>query len=271
MPAPTSRKRRSRVPVRHLWSPDEVRDRRPPSQVVVESTPDEILDFMCQRYWIRKGGWRRVLTSQASAEAAYLILAARRKRAGEDVQEDGMSEADWHGKHLTEDEIVEDLLARIRAEPGALESWTNWHPAHWFTLGAQVRNWYGLWRKDCPLTKAADGHWLAPDADDVLRRASSSVFSRRWRKGSSRSGRRPAGGARRHGRGPWTPVRLFSERAAVQPECPSGCRSCPPSPSCRARTGQGRRPTRRAGTKAPGRASQEVRPSVLRAHRRLPP
>ena len=34
----------------------------------------------------------------------------------------------------------------------------------------KVRNWYGLWREDCPLTKAADGSWLAPDPDDVSRR-----------------------------------------------------------------------------------------------------
>ena len=81
-----------------------------------------------------------------------------------------MSEAGWHGKHLTEDEIVADLLARIRAEPGALESWMNCGPEIHFTAGMKVRNWYGLWRKDCPLTKPADGHWLAPDADDVSMR-----------------------------------------------------------------------------------------------------
>ena len=28
---------------------------------------------------------------------------------------------------------------------------------------------YGA-REDCPLTKPADGHWLAPDADDVSMR-----------------------------------------------------------------------------------------------------
>jgi hypothetical protein len=82
-----------------------------------------------------------------------------------------MSEADWHGRHLTEDEIVADLLARIRAEPGASESWRNWHPAAWFTAGAGIRNWYGLWRKDCPLTTAPAGTWPPPpDADDVSAR-----------------------------------------------------------------------------------------------------
>ena len=40
-----------------------------------------------------------------------------------------MSEAGWHGKHLTEDEIVADMLAKIKADPDALESWTNWEPA----------------------------------------------------------------------------------------------------------------------------------------------
>jgi hypothetical protein len=39
--------------------------------------------------------------------------------------EDGMSDAGWHGKHLTEDEIVADMLARIRAEPGPWRAgWT---------------------------------------------------------------------------------------------------------------------------------------------------
>jgi hypothetical protein len=78
-----------------------------------------------------------------------------------------MSEAGWHGKHLTEDEIVADMLATIRADPKALESWTNWNPAHMLTVGMKGRNWYGLWREDCPLTKAPPGTWLAPDPDDV--------------------------------------------------------------------------------------------------------
>lgn len=82
--------------------------------------------------------------------------------------EDGMSDADWHGKHLSEDEIVADLLARLRADPAALKSWINAGPgAFHFTAGMMVRNWYGLWRKDCPLTKPADGEWLTPDADEV--------------------------------------------------------------------------------------------------------
>ena len=80
-----------------------------------------------------------------------------------------MSEADWYRRHLIEDEIVADLLARIRAEPGAAESWMNCPEIH-FTAGMMVRNWYGLWRKDCPLTQPAAGHWLAPDADDVSAR-----------------------------------------------------------------------------------------------------
>jgi hypothetical protein len=82
-----------------------------------------------------------------------------------------MSEAGWHGKHLSEGEIVEDLLARIRAEPGGAESWLKAGPAglH-FSAEMMIRNWYGLWRKDCPLTTPADGEWLAPDADDVSAR-----------------------------------------------------------------------------------------------------
>ena len=51
-----------------------------------------------------------------------------------------------------------------------VESWKNCGPAVHFTAGMMVRNWYGLWRKDCPLTKPADGHWLAPDADDISAR-----------------------------------------------------------------------------------------------------
>jgi hypothetical protein len=90
------------------------------------------------------------------------------------VEEDGMSEAGWYGKHLTEDEIVADMLARIKADPKVLASWKNPDArslaAVHFTVGMHVRNWYGLWREDCPLTKPADGHWLAPDADDVSMR-----------------------------------------------------------------------------------------------------
>jgi hypothetical protein len=88
--------------------------------------------------------------------------------------EDGMSEAGWHGKHLTEDEIVADMLARIKADPKALASWKDPDPralaaAH-FTVGMHVRNWYGLWRKDCPLTKG-DGTWPPPpEPDDVSAR-----------------------------------------------------------------------------------------------------
>jgi hypothetical protein len=37
------------------------------------------------------------------------------------LMEDGMSDADWHGKHLTEDEIVADMLARIKADSKALK------------------------------------------------------------------------------------------------------------------------------------------------------
>jgi len=46
----------------------------------------------------------------------------------------------------------------------------NCGPAIHFTAGMMVRNHYGLWREDCPLTKPADGEWLAPDADDVSAR-----------------------------------------------------------------------------------------------------
>jgi hypothetical protein len=78
-----------------------------------------------------------------------------------------MSEADWCGRHLTEDEIVADLVARLRAEPKALRSWMNSGPEIHFTAGMMVRNWYGLWREDCPLTKADDGDIFPPHPDDV--------------------------------------------------------------------------------------------------------
>jgi hypothetical protein len=86
------------------------------------------------------------------------------------MEDVALSDANWHGTYLTEDEIVEDLLSRLRADPKALKSWMNAGPAIHFTAGMTVRNWYGLWRKDCPLTKPADGEWLAPDADDVSAR-----------------------------------------------------------------------------------------------------
>jgi hypothetical protein len=81
-----------------------------------------------------------------------------------------VSEGGWHGKHLTEDEIVADMLAKITADPEVLKQWTDpqsWRGLGVFGLGMNVRNWYGLWREDCPLTKA-DGTWPPPpDPDDI--------------------------------------------------------------------------------------------------------
>lgn len=79
----------------------------------------------------------------------------------------------WHGSYLDEDEIVSDMLAKIEADPEAVKRWTD--PASWrmpigkdgkieddapkhagclMFVGMQVRNYYGLWREDCPYTKA---------------------------------------------------------------------------------------------------------------------
>jgi hypothetical protein len=86
--------------------------------------------------------------------------------------ERGMTEADWHGTHLTEDGIVADMLVKIKADPEGVKIWTDprsWHLPllngrpdpdapehagclHW--VGMQVRNYYGLWHDDCPITKA---------------------------------------------------------------------------------------------------------------------
>jgi hypothetical protein len=89
------------------------------------------------------------------------------------LREKHTRKASWHGKHLTEDEIVADMLAKIKADPEGLKRWTDlrsWKiplvkggfvdpeaPEHAGCLafaGMQVRNYYGLWHRDCPITKA---------------------------------------------------------------------------------------------------------------------
>lgn len=81
--------------------------------------------------------------------------------------------ADWHGSYLSEDEIVSDILARIKADPEALKRWTDtcsWslpvgedgqidpeapdHAGCLMFAGMQIRNYYGLWHDECPFTKA---------------------------------------------------------------------------------------------------------------------
>lgn len=81
----------------------------------------------------------------------------------------------WHGSYLSEDEIVTDMLAKIKADPEAVKRWND--PRSWrlpdslITLcpvekaeddcdyagcmmfaGMNVRNYYGLWHKDNPYT-----------------------------------------------------------------------------------------------------------------------
>ena len=66
-------------------------------------------------------------------------------------------EAKWHGKYLTEDEIVADMIAKIKSEPDGVQVWLepkNWAPLGRFSfIGMAVRNYYGLWHKECPTTK----------------------------------------------------------------------------------------------------------------------
>lgn len=77
-------------------------------------------------------------------------------------------EPKWHGTFLSEDEIVADMVAKIRADPRALKVWRD--PASHGPLqlnnpeacenagalmfaGMGVRNWYGLWKPECPYTE----------------------------------------------------------------------------------------------------------------------
>lgn len=75
-------------------------------------------------------------------------------------------------KYLNEEEIVADMVARIKADPEGVKRWTD--PHSWkmpimgdgkmdpnapdyagclLFVGMQVRNHYGLWHKECPITK----------------------------------------------------------------------------------------------------------------------
>lgn len=80
---------------------------------------------------------------------------------------------EWHGTYLTEDEIVADILANIKKHDAAA-MWLD--PAAWrmpsfgpdyspipaeegrdirgalLFVGRDIRNWYGLWHPDCPIT-----------------------------------------------------------------------------------------------------------------------
>lgn len=59
----------------------------------------------------------------------------------------------WHGKYLTEDEIVEDLIVKIGSAPGAAKGWVEGGIGLWFT-GMNIRNYYGLWHENNPYTKS---------------------------------------------------------------------------------------------------------------------
>ncbi|MGE5510276.1 MAG: hypothetical protein ACM31O_03380 [Bacteroidota bacterium] len=80
----------------------------------------------------------------------------------------------WHGAYLSEDEIVADMLAKITADPIAMQRWLD--PWSWrlplkngridpnappyagcLTLaGMHVRNYYGLWHEACPYSRIED-------------------------------------------------------------------------------------------------------------------
>lgn len=83
---------------------------------------------------------------------------------------------EWYGSYLTEDQIVADMVKRIKANPAVTAMWLD--PESWSMaslidansgepkkpitknpnagglthIGMGVRNYYGLWHMDCPLT-----------------------------------------------------------------------------------------------------------------------
>lgn len=87
-----------------------------------------------------------------------------------------MTEGGWAGTFLNEDEIVADIIKNVRAV-GAEAHWTDpWsfkspfigrgpdmidndapeHAGCLMFVGMHIRNHYGLWHPDCPITKHED-------------------------------------------------------------------------------------------------------------------
>ena len=122
-------------------------DTLPLSQIVEIGSAEDIEVARRARWPLRPGGFA---SSRPSLKHLLVLAAIFDKRDGKDVRsiaaklremeedlerrvaelrrqraEEGDDEAGWHGKHLTEDEIVADMLAKINADPKALEKWTN--------------------------------------------------------------------------------------------------------------------------------------------------
>lgn len=99
-------------------------------------------------------------------------------RNGQNVEADHVTRnpppREWYGAYLSEDEIVSDMLARIKANAKIVALWLD--PESWSMaslidgnsgepkssinpnagalthIGMGVRNYYGLWHMSCPLT-----------------------------------------------------------------------------------------------------------------------
>jgi len=86
-----------------------------------------------------------------------------------EVPDDGFPRGSWHGTFLSEDEIVVDMLARVRADPEGVRRWRD--PRSWslsrphlaylapeyegclLYAGMAIRNYYGLWHPRNPYTR----------------------------------------------------------------------------------------------------------------------
>lgn len=81
---------------------------------------------------------------------------------------------DWRGSYLSEEAIVAEMTARIKAVPYALAIWRD--PESWkfhygnatppnagalVFAGMYVRNYYGLWHSECPLTFKGAGTFVS--------------------------------------------------------------------------------------------------------------
>lgn len=82
---------------------------------------------------------------------------------------------EWVGRHLSENEIIDDLLAKIRSDEETVTLWKSddsFHLPYQLTepdgtepskgagslmfVGMPIRNWYGLWHPENPYTKIVD-------------------------------------------------------------------------------------------------------------------
>lgn len=79
----------------------------------------------------------------------------------------------WAGRHMSEVEIIADLVAKIKVDGAAIKAWSSKdsfylpyqmtkaddgtepepHAGSLMFVGMSIRNWYGLWDTDNPYTK----------------------------------------------------------------------------------------------------------------------